>query len=269
MTTRDMFNHAVPLEEPRRAAFDVDYTPPAVVEQILRAVLAGWRRLGDPRPIRALDFAAGAGVWSMVLRRLLVEMGRHCDHITAVEVRAEERANLRRHCDVVFIGDAVGFGGDRRNPKGYDLIMGNTPFSLPDTRAKRARRDDGEWGEGKSRQKAYETFVVAGRSMLAQDDSRLVLYVPADWWQRAGPLAVLSRDHQPYRQLNVPLPVRHRAKGGSATDAYCAYVWAHPDRPAASGWHTTDLPILEPLQRRWSVVPGTERGNEASGSEEP
>ena len=254
-----MFNPELPPEEPRRAAYDVDYTPPAVVEQILRAVLAGWRRLREPSPIRALDFAAGAGVWSMVLRRLMVDMGQGV-HITAVEIREEERSNLLRHCDGVNIGDIVDllphFADDT-----FDLIMGNTPFSLPDSRFEIAK------GRGKSRQKAYETFVIAGRSMLAQADSRLVLYVPADWWQRAGPLAQLARDHQPFRQMNVPLPVRHRLKGGASPDAYCAYMWSKPSRDRTNGWLTVDLPVLPSAERRWSVVPGTERGNEAPGSE--
>lgn len=98
------------------------------------------------------------------------------------------------------------------------------------------------------------------REHLAGPKSRLTAYVPSVWWQRGEEIAKLAQQHQQFRQLNVPLPVSHRGRGQqAATDAYSVFVWAHTSSTSCFGWHTFDLPVFDAADRRWSVMPGSER----------
>lgn len=262
MSQADLFGaRTAPPPEPERARFDVDCTPSPVALQCVEAVTRGWLRPvcresgkeheGDAP--RVLDLCAGSGSWSRAVRLLYPRA-----HITALEVRPGERLMLERWCDDVVIGDVAEILAwePRLAPAlgPFDLIVGNPPFSLVDP-----RKPPKKGQPGKSRLRAFEVLVVAARSLLVPR-GRLALYVPAAWWQRGADVAALAQRHQPFRQLNVPLPVSHRgAWQQAATDAYAIFVWADPTAPACNGWHTLDLPILSAADRRWREVPGTER----------
>lgn len=269
MSQADLFGaRTAPPPEPERARFDVDCTPSPVALQGVEAVTRGWLRPVCCEPgkehegdaPRVLDLCAGSGSWSRAVRLLFPRA-----HITALEVRPEERSSLERWCDVVAIGDVAEILTEQPAIGPFDLIVGNPPFSLVDARKpKRKARSDLRGGmipegPGKSRLRAFEVLVVAARSLLTPR-GREALYVPAAWWQRGADVAALAQQHQPFRQFNVPLPVSHRGAGQqAASDAYAIYVWAHPSVPTCNGWHTLDLPILSAADRRWREVPGTER----------
>lgn len=251
MTQFDLFAASSEIPETRRARYDVDKTPVPVVEQVTTAVVGSM--LGEGTGKRILDLCAGSGAWAMVCRKLYPKA-----HITALELREEERVHLERWADEVVLGDVAeivdGLGT-------FDLIIGNPPFSLDDERvpakADKAGNPPPPGAVGKSRLRAFEVLVVAMRKHLRDEQSRLALYVPSAWWQRSEALAELVREHNPCRQLNVPLGICHRGPGTSADDkSYCAYVWAR--EPHGIGWQAMDLPVLKAHQRRWSVVPGTE-----------
>lgn len=270
-----------------KAALQVHCTPRAVVEQTLRALLAGWSRRADsesyegswttgasprwrmncpPKPagssappvLRVLDLCAGYGVWSQQLRRVAAELGFEV-HITGLECREECRADLERHCDEVVICDAAEYIA--RTDERFDLVMGNPPFSLPDERAKRKRNDAGDLvdGSGQSRLRAYEVLVVGSRQLLADHDSRLALFVPQGWTGRCRDLAELAQLHPPIEVHNQALPVAFGADGKTDQLVYTTMVWGHPDAPARPCGLTT-LPVLDPKQLRWDghTIPGTE-----------
>ncbi len=251
----NLFGEALPPPEPRRALFDVDYTPPPVAGQIIDRVTWGWlvpdvergdQELHKPK---ILGLGSGAGVWEMELRKRFSQA-----HITAVEIREEERPHLECWCDEVIIGDIEIVEPELGQ---YDLVIGNIPFSLPDARKKPNK--DGT--PKKSRLRAFELFVVAMRERHLADTlrSRIALYVPSAWWQRSKAAALLARDHQPCQQMNVPLGVGHRGPGRHADKlSYAAYTWTHAKGPTCHGWHAFDLPPLDAEERKWLVVPGTE-----------
>jgi hypothetical protein len=292
---RDLFGaRSSPPPEAVRARFDVDCTPSPVAAQIVDHVTRGWLRPPCREPgkehegdaPRVLDLCAGSGSWARAVRQRFPRA-----HITALEVRADERPYLEHWANEVVIGDVAALvvqtlqvrlrdadteleaerlrghlrmllvepvpaaEGEPVSLGGYDLIVGNPPFSMVDT-----RKPPKKGQPGKSRLRAYEVLVVAMRELLVADLSRLVLYVPAAWWQRGEGISDLAKDHEPFRQLNIPLPVSHRGRGQQASsDAYAAFVWGRYGVAKAAGWRTCDLPRLPSEDRRWSVMPGTER----------
>lgn len=279
-----------PLPESVRALYDVDRTPSPIAMMCLEAATRGWLRPGpDGARPRVLDVCAGSGPWAMAARRLWPQA-----HITALEFRPEERAHLERWADEVVIGDVAEvtiqslqarvFGaaseleanilrgllrmlgapedGDTTEPPvlgTFDLIIGNPPFSMVDQREPPKRDKDGNIiGPGKSRLRAFEVLVVALRHFLAPR-GREVLYVPAAWWRRGEDIAHLARQHNPFRELNVPLSISHRGPGFTAApDNYTTFVWSPPDEHHGVGWHAMDLDVLPAKDRKWVVQPGTE-----------
>lgn len=243
--TAELFSTEVmgggPTEE-RRAQFDVDYTPPSVarccLERLRPIVEAHRSRPGKRKRTvkRILDVCAGAGVWSMEARRLFPSA-----HITAVEIRPEERKWLEQWCDEVIIADIANAGLQLGL---YDAIVGNPPFSLPVDGASR-----------KSRARAMEVLVVGMRERLRSDDARVGLYVPQSWWQRSTRAVDIAAEHKPAEQFNVPLPIQHRPNKQADQLAYAFYTWSRRD--TIGMWKACDLPRLEPEARRWTVVPGT------------
>ena len=159
----------VDAEQHRREAVDAelrkaeaDFTPPPVAWAVVDAALWIAEHDGDAanvlvgarsnergpakrlvwarpdRPLRVLDLNAGAGVWSMAVRRWAAARGIKV-HITAVEYRESERAHLERNADVVIIADwheafgmvldAAGVWVEGPTPITYDLVIGNPAFS--------------------------------------------------------------------------------------------------------------------------------------------
>lgn len=98
-----------------RKAYDFYATPPETV----RAFLASFDGIssGD----RILEPSAGNGQIIKVLRE-----GGYDNRIDAVELRPEERGTLEALADNVTIGSFFDYEPDC----GYDVIMGNPPYSL-------------------------------------------------------------------------------------------------------------------------------------------
>lgn len=90
--------------------YSADFTPPEVIEQALLAcgIIEHLAMTCPMDPFYVLCPNAGAGAYAMVLRYLAK---KHVDdaniHITAIEIRDEEREHLERWCDDVIIGDAL------------------------------------------------------------------------------------------------------------------------------------------------------------------
>lgn len=251
----------VAIDTDRKAEFQIHCTPPAVAEQCLRAVLSGWTRF-RPGPMPILDLCAGYGVWSQVMRRLAAEM-QFLVHITGLEIREECRADLERHCDEVVIDDAAELADhhpwETLPASQFDLIMGNPPFSFPDKRAPREQVRLGVFQTGRSRLRAFEVLVVAGRRLLADQDSRLALFLPSDWTRRGEGPAELAQDHPRILVLEQALPIAFAPGSGTDSRAYGMSVWGHPSAPAVPCELIT-LPLLTSAQRHWDgdTIPGTE-----------
>lgn len=236
------------LTEERRAAFDVDRTPRAI-PRLVYSELAP--ELGPVR--RVLVPAAGSGPWASEARARWPEA-----HITAVEIREEERAGLERVCDEVVIADirsALPLLQHEALGQPFDLIADNPPFSqltlgtCPHPCVKSGRCQD--CGERKSQAEALRSYVANLRPLLAPD-GRLALYWLSDLGQRAtGEEARALWDlHRPLYQMRVQ-PVEHREGRGVDLRSYSVWVW---DRDPAPGrrWSSWDLPPLSKAERRWA-----------------
>lgn len=232
-----------PLTEERRAAFDVDRTPPAVPRQVYEELLG---ELGLVR--RILVPAAGSGPWAAEARARWPDA-----EITAVEIREEERHVLAAVCDHVITADVREAVAQLRGP--FDLVADNPPFSLlPLNGCAHARLSkDGsrcrDCGERKAQAEALRSYVVNLRPLL-RPGGLLALYWLSDLGQRAtseGARALWDL-HRPLYQLRVQ-PVEHRQGKGVDLRSYSVWVW---DRETAPGrrWSAWDLPPLPKAARR-------------------
>lgn len=256
-----MFATAAPPPEERRAQYDVDYTPRAVP----RLTIA---RLGQDiaaHPERILIPSAGAGSWAAEARAAYPDA-----HITAVEIRPEERAHLWRWCDEVHIGDIrdPSIRADIEVEGPIDLICDNPAFSLievsdcPHVEVVKSRCV--ACGERKSQAEALRAFVVNLRPLLVPRTGRLALYHLSDLGQRSADAWKIIEEHPPMYQMRV-MPMSHRGDGKSDARSYSVWAWGPgPGRsrkqivhePAT--WKAWSLPRLGPSERRWTTVPGTE-----------
>jgi hypothetical protein len=237
-----------PITEERRAAHDVDRTPLAVPRQVYAEMAP---ELGDVR--RILVPAAGSGPWARAARERWPGA-----HITAVEIRAEERKPLARWCDHVITGDIREAGTSltcRVDRDGrFDLVADNPPFSLltlgtcPHERLTPQGRCQA-CGERKSQAEALRAYVANLRPLLAPR-GLLALYWLSDLGQRATntEARALWDLHRPLYQMRVQ-PVEHRQGRGVDLRSYSVWVW---DRELVPGrrWTTWDLPPLTKAERR-------------------
>lgn len=236
-----------PITEERRAAYDVDRTPPAIPRQVY-AELAP--ELGDVR--RVLIPAAGAGPWAIEARIRWPDA-----EITAVEIRPEERPALARVCDHVITADirkVADMLQHEANGLPFDLIADNPPFSLlprgecPHTSITPLGRCSA-CKQRKSQAEALRAYVANLRPMLAHH-GRLALYWLSDLGQRAtGDEARALWDlHRPLYQMRVQ-PVEHRKGKGVDLRSYSIWVWDRDPVPCRR-WSAWDLPALARSDRR-------------------
>jgi hypothetical protein len=234
---------------------EADYTPRGVVRQVLRECLRfstttngeGWRLhagRGDgirnlvtltlePKPLRVLDWCAGAGVWSSEMRAMCDEAGVPV-HITAVELDERERPHLERWCDEVVIDDfarwvwpyaQTGHGA----PLAFDLVIGNPAFSL------------------------LHAHIP---DLLAIAPAVLVLHT-IETTQRAKFGRALARHAPPTAQFDIGGSISFRGRGhGADLRSYCAWLWTRGHR--GPGWHREVLPDLSAAERSWVYRPGAE-----------
>jgi hypothetical protein len=240
------------ISEERRAAFDVDRTPPAIPRLVYETLAP---ELGTVR--RILIPAAGSGPWAAEARARWPEA-----HITAVEIRPEERPVLAQVCDVVVTADIRAVQAHNALAgQPFDIIADNPPFSLltlgpcPHERLTPQGRCQ-VCGERKSQAEALRAYVANLRPLLAPS-GLLALYWLSDLGQRATGEAAraLWDKHRPLYQMRVQ-PVEHRQGRGVDLRSYSVWAWGHVPPPATTpyrpppGWRTWDLPPLTKAERR-------------------
>lgn len=229
------------IPDERLREFEVDCTPGPVVRQ-------GFETLVDvfvPVPrLRVLDLCAGSGVFGQQARRVLDR-----PHLTAVEIRPEERPNLERWYDDVRIGDlrSVELGE-------FDLVVGNPAFTL--------------WVP--ALENAVGALAPQGVVMLlglnelgsrgSESRGAWNRWVPAWQWRIAGTIGFRGPGLNP--KTGKPW--------GCDSRSYSWWVWQRPHGWAmpraaaqmgkiAAAWRAMDLALLSAAERSWSTRPGTER----------
>lgn len=217
------------------AELEVDYTPVAVAVQLL-LTLRGYLA---PH-VRILDPAAGSGAWARAARAVLPEYNVH---ITGVEPRASERANLEAACDEAYSMDFATFltTDEARRGRKFDLIVTNPPFNA-----------FADFWPGL----VLKTNILAPGGMLA-------LYGLSQWGQSAEASANLRR-WSPSWQLRLGGRPAHRPDGKTDSREYSLWGWDIEDlhltrRAHRPRWTCEQLPELPLEMRRWppSAVPGT------------
>lgn len=250
----DAGNMAARVEK-RLRLHSADFTPRAVAAQALHRLLATSRP-----PRRILDVCAGAGVYASEARRIAHELGISV-HVTAIELREEERRYLEHNADLALIGD----WSLALDLEPFDLIVGNPafpiwPLALP----------------GLLRCLTPGGLICAlfhnglGQRALVSPDE--------DEGQDFEPFELLD-EHPPIAQWRIRGPIRFRSKDqinpktnkpyGVDIRDYSHWLWAgyplqgmrHDMRMTSAsglGWFTCDLPRLPSESLRWTVRPGTE-----------
>lgn len=215
---------------------EVDYTAIPVAVQLLLA-----HRSYIQPGARILDPAAGSGAWPRAARAALRDLKVH---ITGVEPRESERANLLAACDEVHSMPFADFLAhhERWGRRGaFDLIITNPPFS------------------------AFAEFwpgLILDAGLLAPGGT-LALYGLSQWGQSAEAIESLRR-WSPSWQLRLGGRPAHRPDGKTDSREYSLWGWDIEDlslscdqhRPS---WRCEQLPELPLEMRRWSPasVPGT------------
>lgn len=225
-----------------------DYTPDGVIRQILGLVrVSEWSRghwrvsvhahptarsdhhhLPDvqARPLRVLDFCAGAGSWSQHFRQMfgaIVPL-----HITGVEVCEEDRPFLELNCDEPVIGNwrsLMGLDSSR-----WDLVVGNPAFP-----------------------EVFEALPW----LLSVSPGVLFLWT-SDALQRTKAGRQLALEYIPVFEACVAGGVEFRGPGTSSDRiSYSAFFWQRGHFSGRDGWRRFNLPDLPASARGWNHRPGT------------
>ncbi len=236
-----------------RRGREADYTPVptavAIIERMLefdaeRGVVVIGRASGlspaieiplEGGGLHVLDVCAGAGPWSIAVRRIAAKLGLKV-HITAVEFNPKDCWYLQHHADEVIIGDyRTAFVGRR-----YHLMLGNPPFSL--VRAAKMR---------KSYDPSTSMVAVGLRHGVV-----VMLYNTQQALTKTGPGRAVRRAFWPALIVDIPDGIGHRGPGqGMDSIPYSVTCWAPGvERPTIVDM-LDELPIES---RTWSVRPGTE-----------
>lgn len=264
-----------PTPEPRRADLDEDITPrPAIYVALMAWALSEWgkRLCALGRPIRVLDFGAGYGAWSSVLRIVAAELGFEVV-ITSLEVNAAREVHLRKWCNEVVVSAypnamlVFGVGKHRE----FDLIMGNPPFAWILGKGKRWSETTEKWINTVHLKNAADTLVP---SLLRHTSQLLILHQIQSLAKSITGRKVMRDYPRSAAWVLGPLGFRD----GSAMDSYSytATLWQHSAlkcieaREACPAFEPMPCPeyMVEELtadQRRWSVdddghrvIPGSE-----------
>lgn len=103
----------------KRNPYDFYTTPPGVIDHFLLSYLPSIK--GD-----ILDPGAGSGEFGAAINRYNKEIfGKSLPHLTGVEIRKEERDNLKDLYDYIILGDYLSWS----TTSTYDLIIGNPPYN--------------------------------------------------------------------------------------------------------------------------------------------
>lgn len=242
---------AVPASFERRLRLHgADFTPRAVAAQALHRLLSSSRP-----PRRVLDICAGAGVYSSEAKAIARARGVDL-HVTAIELREEERRFLEHNADVAIIGD----WSLATELEPFDLIVGNPAFPIWPLALPQLLRCLTPAGlicalfhNGLGQRAAAEG--EGGESFELLDE-----YPPFAQWRIRGPISFRGK-----AQIN---PKTGKPYGADVRD-YSHWLWSQypfnglrPDLRLTGGsglgWITCDLPRLPSASLRWDVRPGTE-----------
>lgn len=229
------------ISEERLRAFEVDCTPGAIVRQGFEMFVEAYC---PPAGLRVLDLCAGSGVFGQQARRVLDR-----PHLTAVEIRPEERPNLERWYDQVLIGDVrtIELGQ-------FDLVVGNPAFTIWVTVLERS----------------VEALAPLGATMLlglnelgtrgSVSREAWLRWVPTWQWRIGGTIGFRGPGLNP--KTGKPWGCDQRS--------YSWWSWRRPQGWAmprsatqlgrlAASWRALDLAPLSAPERSWIQRPGTER----------
>jgi hypothetical protein len=272
----------VRAQEQRYREHEADFTPRLVARPLVAVTMpraVGRYLLNVPdgsRPLRVLGICSGPGVFESEVLRWCVAQGINV-HITAVEIRPEEREHLRRHAHEIVIGDWHEGLGMVRDGDGwvwgatspaFDLVIGNPAFSQ--ARAPIRRGWPTTSGAADVRKRLRADAVAAGsRVELAEYDPEMsmpllclqraevvALYGTQQCWTKtaSGWLVRLHRDYD--FVTDIPGSVGHREGKGGDQVPYSLFTWMSgaPSRSAI----TSMIEPLDSSERNWTVRPGTE-----------
>jgi len=197
------------------------------------------------RPLRVLDVCAGYGCWASELSRWWVlDLGlpREWLHITGVEIHAPREAHLDKWCDDwglddwrVALGPASGL-----DHTSFDLVIGNPDF------AQLLRDNAGAFVEPDQTMPAVLLRHAPAVLLLHTQQALLKSKAGCACW----------REYPPAASWMVPGGVKFRgARIGADQRCYQVTLWL---RSHAGPCSTYMLEDLEPHERAWSVLPGSE-----------
>lgn len=244
---------------------EVDITPTGVALQECLALAQIYRWAwkpdnlesqpeGSPPPlIRVLCPTAGSGPWARAIRVALEFIGCRV-HVTAMDIRESERANLERAADVAIVGR---FPDDAPRDL-FDVVIDNIPFSGFADRWHVKCRDLGIVRQG---------GIVAFYGLTSWGQGEESVAALSEWTAETAIRVGGRVAHRPIGELRwSKIPKRRRVPGGpthewreSTTDMREVSVWVWRDPGTSLVWTTHQLPVLPPELRRWdkSAVPGT------------
>jgi len=218
----------------------VDRTPIPVAQQILMGV----DNFGVAEDPRILDVGCGEGAWGIAARRIWPDA-----HITGIDVRDE----ARKHAAKVY-DEFVGTRFQDYEPGGFDLIVGNPPFST---------RDNGRPIN------LFPALIKFAMKHCNQVSGVVCYYGLNDLGQRSIAPRGSFKQYPPSVQMRVSGTISHRGpktpaiRGSGAADIRCysGWLWSMEDindHSASRGWFTCNLPLLSAADRRWETPPGVQ-----------
>ena len=197
------------------------------------------------RPLRVLDVCAGYGCWASELSRWWVlDLGlpREWLHITGVEIHAPREAHLDKWCDDwglddwrVALGPASGL-----DHTSFDLVIGNPDF------AQLLRDNAGNFVDPDQTMPAVLLRHAPAVLLLHTQQALLKSEAGRACW----------RAYPPAASWMVPGGVKFRgARMGADQRCYQVTLWLRSHTGPCSTYMLEDL---EPHERAWSVLPGSE-----------
>lgn len=217
--------HPESLDEERLRKYGADFTPMPVVRQCL-AHAGGHSTVGRlVETARVCDPAAGAGAWALGMRERWPSA-----HVTALEVREEERDHLARAADEVCITDALTWAEAYAGPS-FDVAATNPDFKLF--------------------AKYAEAFLPIAREVW--------LFAPIDTKLRGEEGFAWLNENARFvrRALWQPGPISFREGGKADHRQYALWMLSSCPAGRADGWPVHLLPWLPGRDRKWVTRPGT------------
>jgi len=237
-------------------ALEVDYTPVGVALQQCLTIVETYKWMLRPHAgptIRVLCPTAGSGAWVRCIRAALEDIGCRA-HITAMDARESERANLERAADRVVIGR---FPEDAPAEL-FDIVIDNIPFSGFADRWHVKCRDLGIVRTG---------GIVAFYGLTSWGQGEESVAALKEWTPETALRAGGRVAHRPIGEMRwSKIPKKRRVPGGpthewreSTSYMQDVSVWIWRDPGTSLVWTTHQLPVLPADLRRWEKgsEPGT------------